>query len=69
MKQFYCLLLILFPVCVFSQQDSLNANSAKHQDSVNTNATKHQDTVIINSQNKKQSKSPIIPWDWALKLV
>ena len=40
MKQFYCLLLILFPISVFSQQDSLNANSAKHQDSVSANTTK-----------------------------
>jgi opacity protein-like surface antigen len=31
MKQFYCLLLVLFPACVFSQQDSVSANSAKQK--------------------------------------
>ena len=31
MKQFYSLLLILFPACVFSQQDSISANSAKQK--------------------------------------
>ena len=40
MKQFYCLLLILFPVCVFSQQDSVSANSAKQPDSVSATSTK-----------------------------
>ncbi len=40
MKQFYCLLLILFPACVFSQQDSVSANTAKQHDSVSTNSTK-----------------------------
>jgi hypothetical protein len=31
MKQIYCLLLLLLPVCVFSQQDSVTANSAKQK--------------------------------------
>src|SRR5258708_49620 len=40
MKQFFCLLLILFPACVFCQQDSVSANSAKHQDSISSNSAK-----------------------------
>ncbi|MEJ0083271.1 MAG: hypothetical protein WDM78_20490 [Puia sp.] len=40
MKQFYCLLLILFPACVFSQQDSVSVNTTKQHDSVSTNSTK-----------------------------
>ncbi|HLA58751.1 MAG TPA: porin family protein [Puia sp.] len=31
MKQFYCLLLILFPACVFSQQDSVSATGTKQK--------------------------------------
>jgi len=31
MKQIYCLLLILLPACVFSQQDSVSTNTAKQK--------------------------------------
>jgi hypothetical protein len=57
MKQFYFLLLILFPACVFSQQDSVSA-SATHPDSVSANATKHQDTVIVTSPKQKTEQKP-----------
>ena len=59
MKQFFCLLLILSPACVFCQQDSVSANSAKQQDSVSANSAKHQqDSVSATSSKQKTEKKP-----------
>src|SRR4051812_10226339 len=40
MKNIYCLLIILFPACVFSQQDSASATSTKQPDSISAQNTK-----------------------------
>jgi hypothetical protein len=55
MKHIYCLLIIILPVCVFSQQDSVSATSTPQHDSV---STQQHDSVSTNQAKQKTGQKP-----------